>query len=103
MSVRPKDRFVLRCRLFGHRPRFWSEGATMRWRCQRGCGAEGCKPYPTAVDAQRYAMALDREDRGDLGRRTPLGLLPLRVVRALARRRAARAAADSLRDGRPRP
>jgi len=101
MSVRPRDHVVLRCRLFGHRPRFWSEGATMRWRCQRGCGAEGGKRYPTRADAQRYAIAFDREDRANLGRRTPLGLLPLRVVRALARRRAMRAAADSLRDRRP--
>lgn len=81
---------MLACRLLGHRYRFTNEGATMQWRCQR-CGALGGeKTYPTASDAERYARALDREDREDLGKRAPLiGLLPLRIARALrARRRA---------------
>ncbi|MEA2277548.1 MAG: hypothetical protein QOC78_2508 [Solirubrobacteraceae bacterium] len=82
---------MLRCRLLGHRYRFWSEGDTMRWRCERGCGAEGVKRYPNADDAQRYAAALDREDLEDRGRRAPLfGLLPLRIARALRRRDAGR-------------
>jgi hypothetical protein len=82
---------MLRCRLLGHRYRFRSEGDTMRWRCERGCGAEGAKRYPTAEDAQRYASALDREDVEDRGRRAPLlGLLPLRIARALRRRDAGR-------------
>ena len=81
---------MLRCRLLGHRFRFTSDGETMLWRCQRGCGATGAKRYPTAEEALRYARAFDREDRDDLGRRAPLiGLLPLRIVRAVrARRRA---------------
>ena len=79
---------MLRCRVFGHRFRFTSEGPTMRWQCQRGCGAGGEKRYATAADAQRYAAALDREDREDLGQRAPLiAGLPLRLVRALRRRR----------------
>jgi hypothetical protein len=78
---------VLRCRLLGHRFRFWSDGATMRWRCERGCGAGGSKRYPAPGDAQRYAAAFDREDRSDIGRRAPLGLLPLRLLRAIRRRR----------------
>jgi hypothetical protein len=78
---------MLRCRVLGHRFRFSSEGDTMRWRCQRGCGAGGAKVYPTAGDAERYARAFDREDREDLGRRAPLiGLLPLRIVRAMRKR-----------------
>jgi hypothetical protein len=78
---------VLRCKLLGHRFRFWSDGRTMRWRCQRGCGAGGSKPYPTPELARRYAAALDREDRDDIGRRAPLGLTPLRIARAWRRRR----------------
>ena len=54
---------MVRCRLLGHRFRFESEGAEMRWQCQRGCGAGGAKRYPTAADARRYAAGLDREDR----------------------------------------
>jgi hypothetical protein len=77
----------LRCRLLGHRFRFTSEAETMRWSCARGCGAGGAKRYASADDAQRYARAFDREDRQDLGRRAPLmGLLPLRIARALTRR-----------------
>jgi hypothetical protein len=78
---------MLRCRLLGHRLRFTSEGETMRWTCRRGCGAGGEKVYATAEQASRYAAAFDREDRGDLGRRAPVALFPLRVLRALRRRR----------------
>jgi hypothetical protein len=79
---------MLRCRLLGHRFRFTSEGSTMRWRCQRGCDAGGVKRYATAAEAQRYAAALDREDREDLGRRAPLVAgLALRLLRVLRRRR----------------
>ena len=81
----------LRCRLLGHRFRFEADGETMRWRCERGCGAGGEKRYERAADAARYARAFDREDREDLGRRAPLfGLFPLRLVRVLRRRRGAR-------------
>jgi hypothetical protein len=77
----------LRCRILGHRFRFSSEANTMRWRCQRGCGAGGAKTYRTVEQAHRYAAVFDREDREELGRRAPLGLLPLRLVRALGKRR----------------
>jgi hypothetical protein len=77
---------MLRCRLLGHRFRFSSDGATMRWTCVRRCGAAGEKRYATAEDAARYASAFDREDRQDLGRRAPLGLLPLRLIRAAKHR-----------------
>jgi hypothetical protein len=78
---------MLRCRLAGHRFRFTSEGATMRWDCQRGCGTGGSKEYGSAADAARYAAAFDREDRQDLGRRAPLVAgLPLRIGRAIRRR-----------------
>jgi hypothetical protein len=79
---------VLSCRLLGHRFRFRSDGATMTWTCQRGCGAGGERTYASAADAQRYARAFDREDREDLGRRAPLiGLFPLRLARLLQKRR----------------
>jgi hypothetical protein len=77
---------MLRCRLLGNRFRFSSDGETMRWRCQRGCGAGGSKRYGTAEDARRYAIAFDREDRQDIGRRAPLGLTPLRLLRAVRKR-----------------
>lgn len=78
----------MRCRILGHDHRFTAEDATMRWRCARGCGAGGAKTYATASDARRYAAAFDRRDREDLGRRAPLiGLFPLRLLRALRRRR----------------
>jgi hypothetical protein len=79
---------VLRCRIGGHRFRFTADGATMTWQCARSCGAGGTKRYPTTADATRYAVALDHEDRADLGRRAPLvGLLPLRLARAIRRAR----------------
>jgi hypothetical protein len=76
------------CKLLGHRFRFTSEGETMHWRCERGCGAGGSKRYGSAEDAARYARAFDREDREDIGRRAPLvGLLPLRLLRSARSRR----------------
>jgi len=75
------------CRLLGHRFRFETDGATMRWHCGRDCGAGGAKAYATEHDAERYARAFDRRDREDLGRRAPLvGLLPLRLLRTVRRR-----------------
>jgi hypothetical protein len=73
---------VVRCKLLGHRYRFSSDGRTMRWRCQRACGAGGSKSYATPEIARRYAVAFNREDRDDIGRRAPLGLTPLRIARA---------------------
>ncbi|WP_406730324.1 hypothetical protein [Streptomyces sp. NBC_01794] len=73
----------------------------MRWQCARGCGAGGSKRYPTAEEAKRYARALDREDREDLGRQAPLvGLFPLRLMRALRIRREEKSEAGSGADGR---
>ncbi len=74
------------CRALGHRVRFWNEGATMRWDCERGCGFRGEKRYPSAADAARYARELDRDDRAGLGKRAPLSLLPLRLVRRRPKR-----------------
>jgi hypothetical protein len=74
---------VYRCRVLGHRYRFRANGATMSWRCERCGDTGGSKTYASAADAQRFAQALDREDRAELGRRAPLvGLLPLRLWRA---------------------
>ena len=77
---------MLACRVLGHRCRFWADGPTMRWSCERDCGFHGEKTYLTPADAARYARTFDREDREDVGRRAPLlGLLPLRIWRALRR------------------
>jgi hypothetical protein len=81
---------VLACRVFGHRWRFSSDGALMRWTCVRGCGAEGSKRYERAEDAARYAAAFDREDAEDLGRRPLLSLLPLALSRRGRRDRSPR-------------
>jgi hypothetical protein len=78
---------VIRCRVFGHRFRFQAEGATMRWTCERGCGAGGSKEYASATEASSFAAAFDREDRDELGRRAPvLGMFPLRLWWTLRRR-----------------
>jgi hypothetical protein len=76
----------LACRALGHRYRFWSEGTTMRWACERCDEPGGSKEYATAEDATRYALALDREDREALHRRPAmLSLLPLRLFRVFRR------------------
>jgi hypothetical protein len=72
---------ALACRVFGHRPRFSSEGVEMRWECARGCGAAGSKTYEDAETASRYAAALDRQDTDDLGKRSLASLMPLRLAR----------------------
>ena len=72
---------TLGCAIVGHRVRFWSEGETMRWSCERGCGREGSKGYASAREAARYATAFNRDDARDLGRRAPLSLFPLRLTR----------------------
>jgi hypothetical protein len=72
------------CRIFGHQPVFRADGRTMRWACDRCGGAAGAKDYESAADARRYAVAFNKRDAGDLGKRAPLiGLLPLRVWRRL--------------------
>ncbi|HEY8467244.1 MAG TPA: hypothetical protein VIL04_10610 [Solirubrobacterales bacterium] len=70
----------LACRVTGHRMRFWAEGETMRWGCER-CELEGAKAYATPELARRYARALDREDRDDIGKRSPVSMLLLRLAR----------------------
>jgi hypothetical protein len=72
---------TLACRALGHRPRFWAENAVMHWECDRGCGFAGEKHYGDAEAARRYAAAFDRDDRADIGRRSLLSLLPLRLAR----------------------
>ncbi|MGJ7905230.1 hypothetical protein ACOQFL_01975 [Actinopolyspora sp. H202] len=75
------------CRVLGHRYRFRAVERELRWQCERGCGAGGSKSYETAERAERYAAALDREDRAALGERAPLiGLLPLRLWRSMGRK-----------------
>jgi hypothetical protein len=69
------------CAVFGHRVRFRAQGDAMEWYCERECGFAGSKRYSSAEAAARYAAALDREDADDLGRRAPLSLTPLRLVR----------------------
>jgi len=72
----------LACRVYGHRPRFWADGATLHWRCERDCGDEGgTREYASDADARRIAAALDVEDRDGLGRRSILSLTPLRLAR----------------------
>ena len=71
---------ALGCHVFGHRIRFWAESETMRWNCERDCGFEGEKAYPSSTEARRYAAAFDREDADKLGKRSPLSLLPLRLA-----------------------
>jgi hypothetical protein len=78
---------MLRCRLLGHRFRFTSDGETLRWDCARGCGAGGAKRYPDAERAATMARGLGRDEDHDLGRNSPLGLFPLRLMRVVRRRR----------------
>ena len=77
---------MLACRVFGHRPRFFADGATLRWECSRACGERGEKRYETPEQAQRYARAFDREDREDTGKRPLLSLLPLGLARRMGER-----------------
>jgi len=77
---------MVSCRVLGHAYRFSAEGETMRWECERGCGASGSKRYTTAEAAQRYAQAFDRRDTEDLGKRPLLSLLPLWLARKAGRR-----------------
>jgi hypothetical protein len=71
----------LACRIYGHRPRFWAEGSSLRWECDRDCDHGGTREYATEDDARRLAVALDIEDRDKLGTRSLLSLAPLRLAR----------------------
>jgi hypothetical protein len=91
---------TLACGILGHRYRFTADGAVMRWRCQRDCGAGGAKAYESAAAAGRFAAAFDQEDRDELGRRAPLvGLLPLRAWSVIRRRRGGQSAGGRLHAG----
>jgi hypothetical protein len=58
----------------------------MRWACARCGHPGGTKEYQTAADAQKYALAFNKRDADDLGKRAPLlGLLPLRIWRRVRR------------------
>jgi hypothetical protein len=81
---------MLACRTFGHRFRFWADGETMCWECERDCGAGGSKRYASPQDAARYAQAFDREGPSDVSKRPLLSLLPLALAQRLAARRARR-------------
>lgn len=79
---------VLACRVLGHRYRFHAEDCLLRWQCARCAAPGGSKRYSSAAQAHRYAVAFDRRDADTLGERAPLlGLFPLRLWRALHRRR----------------
>jgi hypothetical protein len=78
---------MLACRVFGHRFRFRADGATMRWECERGCGAAHSKRYDSPAEAERYARAFDRDRPGNVQRRPLLSTLPLFLARRLAARR----------------
>jgi hypothetical protein len=73
--------------VFGHRLRFRADGETMRWACERGCGFEGSKTYPSTAEARRYAIAFDRDPLEATSRRPMLSVLPLWAARRLRRRR----------------
>jgi hypothetical protein len=69
------------CKVLGHSTSFWSECETMHWSCERDCGFAGSKTYSDATTAARYARAFDRNERDDLGKRAPVSLTPLRLIR----------------------
>jgi hypothetical protein len=72
----------LACRVFGHRPRFWAEGSTLHWQCDRDCDdAGGTRAYKSADDARRIAAALDVEDREGIGNRPIMSLMPLKLAK----------------------
>jgi hypothetical protein len=74
------------CRIFGHQPLFRADGRTMRWACERCGRAAGAKEYQNTADARRYAVAFNKRDADNLGKRAPLiGLLPLRLWRRFRR------------------
>jgi hypothetical protein len=79
---------VLRCHALGHRHCFVADGTFVRWHCSRCGEALGARGYPSAAAAERYALALDRGDSAEPGRRAPpFALLPLRLASRLRRPR----------------
>jgi hypothetical protein len=74
---------VLRCDILGHRHRFSRDGEMMVWRCQRSCDTGESKRYATAAQARNFTAAVDRGEQENLGRHAPLGLTPLRLLRAI--------------------
>lgn len=57
-----KQRFA--CRVVGHRWEFFATGQTLRWRCGRGCGADGTRQYESSEEAERFAFRLNRSAPG---------------------------------------
>jgi hypothetical protein len=74
---------MLACRVMGHQVRFVTDGPTMRWSCERGCGEGGEKTYATAAEAERYAAAFNVRDSDKAHNHPTLSTLPLWVVRKL--------------------
>jgi hypothetical protein len=75
--------------VFGHRFRFSADGPTMRWSCQRGCGAGGEKTYDGAADAARFSAAFDREHGSRSTAHVTPSIFPLWLARRLRSRRRA--------------
>jgi hypothetical protein len=73
------------CALTGHRLHFGAEGDRLVWACARCGGARGEKRYGSAAAAARYARAFERDARVDFASRTPLSLLPLRLIARASR------------------
>jgi hypothetical protein len=74
---------MLACRALGHRIHFATEGPTLRWSCERGCGEGGEKTYDTASEARRFATAFNKKDSERAGNHPTISTLPLWVVRKL--------------------
>jgi hypothetical protein len=84
---------MVACRLFGHRWTFSCDGATVHWRCTRGCGAAGARQYADRREAVRHFHHYTREPRPPIGVPRALGgAAPRRPQpgRDAARQRAAR-------------
>lgn len=59
----------------------------MRWGCERCGQVMGAKEYPTEEEARRTAAAFDRGGTDDRGQhRSLVGMLPVRIWRALVNR-----------------
>jgi hypothetical protein len=69
------------CTVFGHRPRFWAEGSTLHWECDRDCVDGGTREYASPADARRIAAALDIEDRDGFGKRALVSMAPVRLAK----------------------
>ena len=75
---------MVACRLLGHRWTFSCDGATVRWRCDRGCGAAGAREYPDRREAARHFRHYAREPRPPVGFLAALGGTVSRRPRSLS-------------------